>query len=76
MPLMSGIRMSRMIACGWIGVGQLRGPTAGSSAVATSKPLELQHPREGVGDRPVVVHDEDGCSTPGSAALLAAAKSR
>ena len=29
-------------------------------AVATSKSLELQHAREGIGHRTVVVYDEDG----------------
>ena len=35
-------------------------PASAESAVTTPKPFQLEHPRERVGDRPVVVHDQDG----------------
>ena len=54
-----GMRMSRMMASGRTDAGHLE-PRFGREGRRHAKPFELEHPRERVGDRPVVVHDQDG----------------
>ena len=58
---MIGIRMSRMMASGAT-LSAISIPASADMAVATSKPLEFEDPRERIGHRPVVVDDEDRSS--------------
>ena len=56
---MIGIRMSRMMASGLDGVGKLQARLGGEGS-RHPESLQLEHPGEGIGHRPVVVHDQDG----------------
>ena len=57
-PLVIGMRMSRMIALGRTLSASSR-PASALMARGDLETLELEHPREGIGDRSVVVHDQD-----------------